>query len=164
MNEASRPLYGHGLIYVTAGHIKKLVAVRPDGKGDVTASHTEWTSAKGAPTRPSPLLIGDLIYMVSDDGQLSCLKATTGEVVKQQRLNGKFSSSPVCADGKIYALAEDNTTFVVEASPELKVLAVNKLDEAEAPFKDRRSMASPAVTGKSLLLRTATHLYRIENK
>lgn len=161
MNEAARPIYGQGRIFLTAGHIKKLVAVRPEGKGDITATNIDWTFTKGAPTRPSPLLVGELLYLVGDDGQLVCVKAATGELVKQVRLNGKFSSSPVFADGKIYAVAEDGTTFVVEATPELKLLATNKLAEADAAFKDRRTMASPAVAGRSLLLRTGTHLYRI---
>jgi outer membrane protein assembly factor BamB len=164
MNEASRPLYGHGKIYLTTGHIKKLVAVRPDGKGDVTRTHLDWTFAKGVPTRPSPLLVGELLYLVTDDGQLTCLKAETGELVRQGRTNGKFSGSPIYADGKIYALAEDGTTFVIEAGPDMKVLAANKFDEGEATFKDRRCMSSPVAVGRCLLIRTGTHLYRVEKK
>ena len=102
--------------------------------------------------------------MVNDGGQALCVKAETGELVKQVRLNAKFSGSPVCADGKIYALAEDGTTFVLEANPELKLLAANKTPEGEANFKDTRSMSSPAVADNSLLIRNGTHLYRIEKK
>jgi outer membrane protein assembly factor BamB len=164
MNGAARPLYGHGKVFLTSGHDKKLLAVRPDGSGDVTKTHVDWSFNKGVPTRPSLLLIGDLLYMICDDGQMNCVDAKTGQLVKTVRLNAKFSSSPVVADGKIYAQSEDHATYVVEATPELKLLSVNKLEIGEASFKDQRSMASPAVTGRSILLRTATHLYRIEAK
>jgi outer membrane protein assembly factor BamB len=164
MNGAARPLYGHGKLFLTSGHDKKLLAVRPDGSGDVTKTHVDWLFSKGVPTRPSLLLIGDLLYMICDDGQMNCVEAKTGQLVKTVRLNAKFSSSPVFADGKIYAQSEDHATYVIEASPELKLLSVNKFEEGEAAFKDKRSMASPAVTGRSILIRTSTHLYRIETK
>jgi outer membrane protein assembly factor BamB len=157
MNVATRPVYGQGKVFLTTGAGGlQLLAVRPDGTGNVTKTHLDWTYKKAVPTRPSPLLIEDDLYMVSDGGVASCLEAKTGKPVKDVRLNGKFSASPVFADGRIYFADQEGTTFVVEASPELKVLAANKLDEG--------CMASPAVAGKGLFLRTRTHLYRLEQK
>jgi len=156
MNGAARPLLGQGRLFLTSGHNGKLLAVRPDGSGDVTPTHVDWICNKGVPSRPSLLLIGDRIYMVSDAGILSCVDVKTGEVVGKGRLPGAFSSSPTYADGRIYFASQEGTTYVVEPSQELKILAANKLDDG--------CMASPAAVGKSLFLRTKTHLYRIEQK
>jgi outer membrane protein assembly factor BamB len=156
MNEASRPVLGHGKVYLTCGHIGRLVAIRPDGSGNITKTNVDWTFSKGVPTRPSPLLLGDLLYMVSDKGVASCVEARTGELVGTLRLPGNFSASPICADGKMYFPSEDKITYVVAPGREMKILATNKLDEG--------CMASPAVADKALILRTRTHLYRIEQK
>jgi outer membrane protein assembly factor BamB len=158
MNSATPPQYGHGKVFVTsaAGGLG-LVAIRPDGKGDVTKSNIAWSLKKDVPTRPCPLLLGDLLYLVSDDGTASCVDAEGGKVVKSRRLGGKFSSSPVCGDGKIYCCdTDEGTGFVVEAGQELKVLAENHLDDG--------CMATPAISGKALFIRTKTNLYRIEQK
>jgi outer membrane protein assembly factor BamB len=158
MNEASRPLCGHGKVYLTCGHIGRLVAIRPDGSGNITRTNLEWTlDNKGkVPTRPSPLLLGDLLYLVSDGGVASCVEARTGQLVGTQRLQGAFSASPIYADGKMYFPSQEKITYVVKPGPEMKILAANKLDEG--------CMASPAVAGKAIILRTRTHLYRIEQK
>jgi len=156
MNEASRPVQGHGKVYLTCGHIGRMVAIRPDGSGNITKTNVEWTFSKGVPSRPSPLLLGDLLYMVSDKGVASCVDAQTGEPAGTLRLPGNFSASPICADGKMYFPSEDKITYVVAPGREMKILATNKLDEG--------CMASPAVADKALILRTRTHLYRIEQK
>jgi outer membrane protein assembly factor BamB len=157
MNAATPPQYGHGRLFLTTGagglH---LLAVRPDGHGDVTKTHIDWTFAKSVPTRPCPLLVDDLLYMVSDDGVASCLEAKTGKPVHSVRLDGKFTASPVYADGRLYFANQEGATYVVEAGPELKVLAVNELKEG--------CMATPALAGKALFLRTKTDLYRLEQK
>ncbi len=158
MNAASLPVFGHGRVFVTtAAGGEQLVAIRPEVKEPPPGNRIDWSFKKNVPTRPSLLLIGDLLYMVSDGGTASCVNAKTGEQVGTPvRLNGKFSASPVYADGRIYFASEDGPTRVVEAKPEMKVLAVNELDG--------NCMASPAVAGKALFLRTRTHLYRIEEK
>jgi outer membrane protein assembly factor BamB len=157
MNTATTPVYGQGLVFLTTGDSDTLlVAVKPDGRGDVTATHLEWKSKKGAPQRPSPVLIGDHLYVVSDGGVANCLEAKTGNVVKSVRLGGKFWASPILADGKLYCGNQEGSVFVVEANPEMKILAENQLDAG--------CMASPAVSGKALFVRTKTHLYRIEQK
>jgi len=152
---ASRPLFGHGLLYLNTGFGKaQLWAVRPDGSGDVTDTHVVWKLLKGVPSKPTPLLIGDLIFMVDDGGIASCVKALSGEVVWQNRLGGDHSASPVYAEGRIYFFSHQGAAVVIEAGRQFEVLAENQLDEG--------FMASPAVAGKALFLRTRTHLYRIE--
>jgi outer membrane protein assembly factor BamB len=153
MNEATVPLFGHGLIYLTSGHTTNLLAVRQGGKGDVTKSGVAWKSKSGVPSRPSPLLIGDHIYFVSDGGLATCLDAKTGKQLWQERLGGAFSGSPVCVNGQIYFADQDGKTHVVAASPTFKKIAVNQLDTG--------CMASPAIAGDALFLRTKTHLYCI---
>jgi outer membrane protein assembly factor BamB len=155
MNAAMPPLPGHGKLFWTNGS-GALVAVRPDGSGDVTRTHLDWTVNKVMPTRSSAVLIDDLLYLVSDQGIAYCVEAKTGKVAKQERLGGNFTSSPVHADGRIYISNQDGATYVIEPGRELKVLAVNDLDDG--------CMASPAAVGKSLFLRTKTHLYRLEQK
>jgi outer membrane protein assembly factor BamB len=156
MNVSSRPVFGQGRFYLTSGHTGLLLAVRAGGKGDVTNTHIDWTCTKGVPTRPSLLLIGGLIFMTTDKGIASCVDVKTGEQVKSQRLDGNFSASGVYAGGKIYFSNQEGSTFVMEANKDMKILAENKLDEG--------CMASPAISGKALYLRTRTHLYRIEEK
>jgi outer membrane protein assembly factor BamB len=100
------------------------------------------------------LLVDDLIFMVNDSGVASCIDAKTGKEVWRGRLAETYSASPIAAGGRIYAFSEDGKTTVFEAGREFKVLAENFLEEG--------FMASPAVDGDALFLRTRTHLYRIE--
>ena len=149
-----RPVYGDGLVFIATGFNQpSLLAVRPDGKGDVTRSHVAWKLTRGAPLTPSPIVVGDELYLVSDNGIASCLDARTGAVRWQQRLGNSFSASPVLADGRLYFLDEDGRTIVLKPGPEAQPLAVNVL---EGP-----ALASMAVAAKSFFIRTATHLYRI---
>lgn len=154
MNTAVRPLYAHDRVYITTGYTNSVLALRPDGAGDVTKTHIDWSATRGAPSRPSPLLMGDLMFLVSDAGIATCLDAKTGKQLADQRLTGKFSASPVLADGKMYFCSEEGNVYVVKAERDLPILATNKLAEG--------FMASPAISGKALFLRSRTHLYRIE--
>ena len=106
------------------------------------------------PRHPSPLLIGNLIYILDDSGVMTCLEATTGKVVFAERIGGDYWSSPLFADGRIYCFSQQGKTTVVAPDRTLRILATNELD---GTFR-----ASPAVSGRSLILRTETHLYRIE--
>lgn len=152
---STRPVAGHGLVFYPTGWATgQLLAVRPDGRGDVTGTHVVWRATRGIPNKPSLLLIDDLLYMVNDVGIVSCLDAKTGESVWQSRLQGTYSASPVSAAGRIYFFSEDGKATVIEAARQFKVLAENQLDEG--------FMASPAVDGNALFLRTKTHLYRVE--
>ena len=91
--------------------------------------------------------------MVDDSGVAACIEADSGEEVWRKRLGGNFSASPIYANGRIYFFDEDGKATVIAASRDYEVLAENTLDEG--------FMASPAVSGDDLFLRTRTHLYRI---
>jgi outer membrane protein assembly factor BamB len=152
---STRPLAGHGFVYIPTGFdASQLLAIRPDGAGDVTATHVAWRVNRGVPQKPSILLIDDLIFMVNDTGVVSCVDAKTGENVWRGRVEGTYSASPIAAAGRIYAFNEDGKTTVFEAGREFKLLAENFLEDG--------FMASPAVVGNTLYVRTPTHLYRIE--
>jgi outer membrane protein assembly factor BamB len=150
-----RPVFGNGLVFVTTGYNNpELHAIRPGGRGDVTDTHVVWRLTQGAPLNPSPLLVGDELYIVSDNGIASCLDAATGQLHWRQRLGGAFSASPVFADGRVYFLNETGETTVIEPATEFKELAKNKLPG--------RTLASFAIAGRAIFVRTDTHLYRIE--
>jgi outer membrane protein assembly factor BamB len=155
---APRPVFGDGLIFLITDYERpELWAIRPGGVGDLTASNVVWKMVKAAPSRPSLILIDDLLYMVSSVGVASCVEAKTGRLVWQERLGGAYSASPVYADGRIYFFNHEGTATVVQPGRKYAVLAVNKLDGEDL-------MASPAVARKALFVRTRTHLYRIENR
>jgi outer membrane protein assembly factor BamB len=157
MNSACRPVFGNGLVYTTTGDggAFRLLAIRPNGQGDVTDNHVVWKQNKGVPTRSSLLLVNDLLCMVSEfTGVATCLDAQSGKSVWQQRLGGEYSASPLYADGRVYFFNQEGQAHVIEAGREGKILARNRLDDG--------CMASPAVAGKALYVRTKTHLYRIE--
>lgn len=164
MNAAARPLFGHGRLYVdTADGGFKLFAVRPDGRGEVAETHVDWKLAKNVPSRSSQLLIGDLIFMVNEASIASCVDAMSGTQIWQHRFGGDYCASPIYADGRIYFFSEFGICLVIEPGREFKLLAENKLGSDEnREKKDDGFMASPAVTGKALILRTRSHLYRIE--
>jgi outer membrane protein assembly factor BamB/lysophospholipase L1-like esterase len=150
----ARPLFDQGLLFINTGFGNaQLLAVRPDGAGDVTDSHVLWTVKKGIGSKPSHVLVDDLIYVVHDRGTLTCLDERTGEEVWTTRLGGSYSASPIYADGRIYLMSQEGKTTVINPGRKLEILAENTLDEG--------FMASPAAVGRSLILRTRTHLYRI---
>jgi outer membrane protein assembly factor BamB len=149
-----RPVYGHGLVYIATGFQQPtLMAVRPDGSGDVTRTHVAWTLRRAAPLTPSPLIVGDEIYVVNDGGIASCLDARTGDTHWQQRLGGEYSASPLFADGRIYFLNEEGTATAIAPGKAFVRLATASLDGA--------TLASIAVADGSLFIRSDTHLYRI---
>ncbi len=155
-----RPVFGHGLVYLSSGFDSPtLLAIRTDGSGDVTDTHIAWTVKKAAPLTPSPLLDGDELYTVADNGWATCFDAKTGKVHWSENLKDTFSSSPVLASGRIYCLSEKGKTYVLQAGKSFKELACNDLSE-----RDVRFFASLAVADGALFLRTETSLYRIEEK
>jgi outer membrane protein assembly factor BamB len=150
-----RPVAGHGLVYLSTGYFRlSMLALRPDGSGDVTASHQAWKYSKRVPANPSPLLVGAELYMFSDNGFVTCLDALTGAEVWSQRLGGTFWSSPLSVDGRIYIGSEEGKIYVLQPGREYKLLAVNQLDG--------RLMASPAVADNALFFRTDKGLYRFQ--
>jgi outer membrane protein assembly factor BamB len=154
-SNVTRPVYGHGLIYVATGFMRpEFWAIRPGGSGDVTETHVAWKSTRQAPQKPSPVLIGDEIYMISDNGIVSCMDARTGELHYSERLGGEHSASPLVADGHIYWFDQEGTTYIQKAGKAFNVVGKNRLPDG--------FMASPAVVGDTLFLRTESRLYRIE--
>jgi outer membrane protein assembly factor BamB len=149
-----RPVYGGGLVYISGGFNEpSFFAVRADGTGDVTKTHVAWTLKRGAPLTPSPILVGDELYLVNDGGILYCLDAKTGTALWQQRLGGSYSASPIFADGRIYFLSEEGVSTVIAPGKTFQRLAINELEGA--------TLASMAVSGGSIFIRSDTHLYRI---
>jgi len=143
------------MVFVPTGFDgSQLLAIRPDGKGDVTASHIAWRVNRGVPQKPSILLVNDLIFMVNDTGITSSVDPKSGEIVWRGRIDGTYSASPIAAGDRVYAFNEDGKATVFEAGREFKVLGESFLEEG--------FMASPAIDGNALILRTRTHLYRIE--
>lgn len=150
-----RPVYGHGLVFIGSGFDKPtLLAIRADGTGDVTDTHVAWRLESGAPLNPSPLLVDDELYVVSDSGIATCLDAKSGKVHWRERLGGNFSASPLHAAGRIYYLDEDGGTTVVKPGKTFAKLARNEIKG--------RTFASPLPIEGTLFLRTNTHLLRIE--
>ncbi len=150
-----RPVYGHGLVFICSGFEQAvLLAVRPDGQGDVTDTHVAWSLKRSVPLTPSPLLVGDELYLISDNGIASCLDAKTGKTHWQRRLGGDYSASPIHADGRIYFLSEEGESVVIEPAKQFKKLATNRLDG--------RTLASMAVSGEAIFIRSSTHVYRLE--
>ena len=130
-----------------------LVAIKSDGKGDVTATGLLWREIKAVPEVPSPLYYDGLAYMIKNGGIATCVNARTGELLYRQRLgaSGPYFSSPIIANGKIYIASLRGTVTVFEAGEHLKVLAKNEIGEEIS--------ATPAVVDGTLYLRTAEHLY-----
>lgn len=155
-------------LYVASGYVterfRPLYCVLPGAAGDITLAgdathsrHVAWCLPTGAPYVPSPLIYHERLYVLYDRGALACYDARMGqEIYGRQRLSPEmaaFSASPWAADDKIYCLSEDAETFVVQAGAEFKLLARNPLDDT--------ALASPAIVGNDLLIRTLSKVYRI---
>ncbi len=154
------PLVGHGLAIFTIGsHIKRAVAIRLGGSGDVSESNIVWQYNKGTAYTPSPILYGDYVYLMTDRGIITCLEAKTGKVMYEGSrvpVPATFSASPVAFDGKILISSEDGDTFVLKAGPKFEIVHTNSLGE---PL-----YASLAVAGGKLFIRGSQHLYCIRNE
>jgi len=152
---ATRPVVGNGLVYIPAGFGKAgLFALKLGGTGALTEDSVAWRLKKAAPNKPSVTLLGDLLFTVNDGGIASCLDAKTGDIVWSERLGGNFSASPILSEGKLYAGNEEGKFYVFAAGREYKKLAENSFPDG--------FMASPAVSGNSLYLRSKTTLYRFD--
>ena len=149
------PVYRAGLAFLVTGSGKtRLLAVRVDGQGDVTATHVAWVVDTLVAKTASPVLVDDLLYMVADDGVVTCLESANGKEVWRQRINGKYAASPIYADGRLYFFNQTGETTALKPGRTFQILATNLLADG--------FMASPAVAGKALILRTKTSLYRVE--
>jgi outer membrane protein assembly factor BamB len=149
---------GHGMVFCSSGRAGPTLAIRPGGRGDVTRSHLVWSSPRGSPFVPSPILYGEYLYMLNDMASIvSCTEATTGRAVWQGRLGTAkregFSASPVAVDGKLYFTNDEGETFVVRAGPKFELLHVNRINEP--------TLASPALVDGRWYVRTDRNLIAI---
>lgn len=150
-----QPVAGNGHVYVDTGYIKPLLlAIRVGGRGDVTDSHVEWSYHWQVPANPTPLVIGERIFMVNDWGNATWLDAGRGEDVWRRRLGGRQWASPIYAAGRIYVWGAEGETVVLAAAETYRELARNRLD-AEV-------RTTPAAAGDAFFVRSTTHLYRLE--
>jgi outer membrane protein assembly factor BamB len=147
-------VFQDGLIYLSRGYRNSdYMAIKPGGRGDVTASHVVWQAPSGASYVPSILYYNGLLYMTNEVGIVTCADARTGERVWRHRLGGVFFASPVAGDGKIYFVSETGETFVLRAGKTPEVLSVNDLGE--------RLIASPAISHGRLFLRSDRTLFSV---
>ncbi len=153
---APRPVFANGLVYVETSFDRSIMlAIHPDGEGDVTDTKVAWTQTRSIPSTPSPLLVDKSLYIVNDAGIASCLDTKTGRPRWTHRVGGKFSASPLFGDGKIYIQSEGGETIIFRPDPERYVeIGRNQMNEA--------TLATPAIIDHALLIRTASALYRIE--
>lgn len=151
-----RPVFSHGLVFVCTGYDgpAELLAIRPTGSGDVTGSHVVWKTDDNVPHNPSPLVVGDEIYLMADNGIASCRDVATGTLHWRQRIGGNFSASPVHAAGRIHVISETGVATIFAAGREWRELASCDFGEA--------ALASPAFVDGAVLVRTEGHLWRIE--
>ncbi len=153
---APRPLYENGLAFFVTGLAKReLWAVKTDGQGDVSDTHVAWKLGRHIGVYSSPILVDGLIYTAADENYVTCVEAATGQLVWTDRIGGKYAASPIYADGRLYFFSQQGTATVLRPGRSLSVLATNTLADG--------FMASPAVSGRALFLRTKTHLYRVES-
>ena len=145
------------LLFMTCGYPERhLLAIRPDGRGNVTDTHVAWRTTQGAAYVPSPIAAGEYFLVVSDDGIASCFAAESGERMWQERLGTHFSASLVSAGGLVYFLDDAGKTTVVRPGEELDILAENELEEA--------CYASPAISEGTIYIRGEKHLYAIGHR
>lgn len=151
----SVPVSADGIVYFSTGCMRpSLLSVKTGGSGDVTATHLGWRSTKGIPVMSSPLFDGGRLYYASDEGIATCASAATGTALWQERLGEGHLASPLLASGRVYFFGREGKTLVAKASETFEKLGENKLDGT--------TIATPAMSGKALFVRTDTHVYRIE--
>jgi outer membrane protein assembly factor BamB len=153
---ASRPIFDNGLAIFSTGNGKsELLATRPDGHGELPASAVVWRAARAAPSQTSGTVDNGLLFMVNEGGIASCFQTADGAEVWRERIGGDYSASVLYGDGRIYCFSHGGKATVLKAGRTFESLATNQLASG--------FMASPAVTGRALILRTKTDLYRIED-
>jgi outer membrane protein assembly factor BamB len=162
------PVVGHDLIFVTSGYrpVQPIYAIRPGATGDISlkdgkdsSDFIAWSKQRGGPYMPTPIVYGELLYTLSNNGVVTAYNAKTGERVYQQRLadrGGAFTASPVAADGKLYMASEDGEVFVVRAGAKHELLSVNPMGEV--------MMATPAVSDGVVYIRGVEHLFAVAEK
>ena len=151
------PVFGNGLLLLGTGCPRpSMLAMKVDGTGEQSSTSLAWSSQKSVPMISSPVLLGADVFWNSDDGFLSGADAATGTVRWRSRLGEGTLASPIAAAGRVYFFGREGKTVVVKPGAAFDPLAENKLEGTV--------IATPAVAGKSLFIRTDTHLYRIEHR
>jgi outer membrane protein assembly factor BamB len=155
------PVVGYGLIFCSSGRAGPTLAIKPGGKGDVTNTHLSWSTPRGSPFVPSPMLYNNQLYTVNDMASIvSSFEAATGKVLWQGRLGVAqregFSASPVAVDGKVFFTNDQGETFVLRAGPKFELLHVNQIGEG--------TLASPALVDGRWYIRTNQHLIAIGSR
>jgi outer membrane protein assembly factor BamB len=157
------PVLGKDLAFVCSGNrpIQPIVAIKPGAKGDITPKDNQttgefvaWSTPRGGPYMPTPILYGDHFYTLSNSGVVACYEAKTGKEVYKERIGGtSYVASPVAADGRLYCVAEDGIVRVVKAGPQFELLAVNPLGD--------NCLCNPAISNGMLIVRTQHHLWAL---
>ena len=151
-SNVSRPVAGNGMLFFSTCFMKaNILAMKYEG---LEKPELKWKFTKGAPKMPSPILVGNELYYVTDNGIANCLDARTGEAIWRERVGGEYSASPIYADGKLYFPSQYGTTLVLKPGRTFKKLAENKLDG--------RHMASFAPVNGTLFIRSDKALYRVD--
>ncbi len=152
---ACRTLFDGQFVFINTGSsVTELLAVRPDGQGEITASHVGWTQNRYVPQRSSPVLVDRCIFSCNTSGVASCVDSRDGKLIWEERLNGAFTASILHAGGHLYYCSEQGDTYVVRPGRDYQQVAVNTLGDG--------FMASPIAVDRALYLRSRTHLYRVE--
>jgi outer membrane protein assembly factor BamB len=149
---APSPIYSNGLVFAIQPY-SKLIAIRPDGRGDVTETHIEWNISENAPDIGSPVSNGELVFLLTMDGYLSCFKNSDGTKLWEQEVDDYFLASPSFVGDKLYLLGDDGVMFIAEVEPEYKELAKCELGE--------KCQASPAFADGRIYIRGEKHLFCI---
>jgi len=161
------PVVTSDLIYVTAGYppIKPIYAIRPGSRGDLAlpagvdkSEALAWSKTRGGTYIPSPVVYRGYVYTNENNGLLVCYDAATGEIVYRARIGGTggaYAASPIAADGRLYFTTEEGETFVVEAGPEYRLLAKNRVEGVV--------LSTPAASDGLLVIRTLERVYGIAN-
>ena len=159
------PVIGPGIVIITNGYrgVQPIFAIKPGATGDITLQNKatksdfiSWSTTRGGPYIPTPIVYGDQLYVLLNNGVLATYKVATGEQIYQKRLGagGSFSASPVAGDGKIYCSSEDGDVYVIKAGPEYEELAKNAIGEV--------LMATPAISDGLIIFRGINHVYAIK--
>jgi outer membrane protein assembly factor BamB len=146
-----------GLVIATGtSPVSTLAAIRTNGHGDVTDTHTAWSIARGAAYVPSPLAVGKNVFVQGDDGRATFLEAKTGKMIWNERIGKKHVASPLLINNLIYSLADDGTMYVIRPGSELELISKNQIGET--------CNATPAVANGKLYIRSESHLWCIRNE
>ena len=156
-----------GVVIVSNGYtpVQPIYAIKPGAAGDITLKPGQtqndfiaWSTNRGGPYIPTPLIYGDHLYVLAINGILTAYDVRTGQRVYQERvgMGGSFSASPVAADGKIYLASEDGDIFVVKAGPKFELLAMNSVGQVV--------MATPAISDGIVFVRGLRNVFAIGQK